>query len=182
MLKFCDQKEMVKKWDTLAPETKEKIIALLKDYDENGKSVHDTSVRMRVSPKRVNNWVDGYWPEYLRHIEETTISQIQKEANLYEKSLVKRIEKITTENEKLDKISSVFDKVINRIHDIVNDPDLVENLKPAELINIANILLPYVAEKKASTTEKPQKQYNQFVTNILAQLRNEDKAITDQGH
>jgi len=139
----------------------EKLNAMKIIEDSNG-NVPIAAASLGLHKTTLYKWKAEYWEEYLDNKNNVTDNMLTIQA--------KKMMMFTESEQLIKKSANLFEKAI----DFFNDGENFEKLPAKEKVNLVNVILPYVIEKrnvmgvKANTPA----QQNNFFQNVFAQMRN----------
>jgi hypothetical protein len=145
---------------------KDTIFELMQTLERNKNNISEVSRQCKISRDVIAKYKKLYWDEYLG----------QKHVLRFKKSEVeaKRLMVVENLNETMSIIRDTFVIVIKRAQELLNDEEQVRKMPVRDLVQLINVLSPYLAEKKAVIgTKEPDAHttnYNQFVQNIVNKL------------
>jgi len=146
---------------------KNSILRHMYRLERNKMNMTLTAKEAGVDRSSVFRWKKKYWQEYLNRKSEV-------------KDQIRDIEaiKLSTVKE-FDVLKDLFTKdlklALNRMIEILSDPELVKTLSHKELIQFISVAAPYCVEKiglsrAGNPAETMEERHNTFVQNIIQQL------------
>jgi transposase-like protein len=143
------------------------ILRYLNLLESNGMNMTLTAKEAGVDRSSIFRWKKQYWQEYLDRKSEVKDQMRDIEAIKF--STVKEF----------DILKELFTKVlklaINRMIEILSDPELVKTLSHKDLIQFISVASPYCVEKVGlagadNPAETMKEKHNTFVQNIIQQM------------
>lgn len=141
------------------------IFRLMRALVEHGGNIRQTALAVGMSQFTLRDMKNRYYEEYLRG----DIAEIGDDASVVE---AKRLLVVKKLDGAMDLVNEVFTKAMDRLSEVLDDDEKMDKMPHRDLVQLINVLAPYVAEKKAIIgTNEPENlikaQYNQFITNII---------------
>ena len=133
--------------------------------EQNEMNYNRTARELGSNRVQVSRWKDKYWDDYVKN-KGKAIDSVQNVAAI-KLQTNKEFELIRQE------LAKTFELALNRANDILNDPEKVETMSDKDLIQLINIILPYVIDKPVTLgANEPGAHTGQttFVQNIIKKM------------
>jgi len=137
---------------------------VLRDNDGNHRK---TAMELGIGVSTIRRYKQDHYGEYLKNIVGVGESASEIES--------KRLGTIKYLSGAMEKINGAFILAVEEAIQILTDEEKRKKLPARDLVQLINVLAPYVAEKKSIVGVKEpdtkKVQYNQFITNIMAKMK-----------
>lgn len=142
---------------------KDLALRAMRVLDDNYLNFAQTAKEIGVHKNTIRNWKDKFWEEYMG-------DKLGIGDNAH-KIEAMRLHVVTNLSDAMEKINEAFGLAVKEAISILSDEEKIKKLNPKDLVQLINVLSPYVAEKKSiiglREPDSKKTQYNQFITNIM---------------
>jgi transposase-like protein len=146
---------------------KNSILRHMYRLERNGMNMTLTANEAGVDRSSVFRWKKKYWNEYQNNKDE--IDNQFRDIEAIKLSTVKEFDVLK------DLFTKVLKLTLNRMIEILSDPELVKTLSHKDLIQFIRVASPYCVEKvglagAGNPAETMEEKHNAFVQNIIRQM------------
>ena len=131
--------------------------------EDNAMNLSATARDAGVSHTTIKSYYKRFWEEY-----EDSKLKVGVSAGTIEAT---RLKSVAYLSDAMAKINNAFGLAVEEAIQILSDEEKRKKLPAKDLVQLINVLSPYVAEKKSiiglKEPDTKRTQYNQFITNIM---------------
>jgi len=143
------------------------ILRYLRLLESNGMNISVTAREIGKDRSTIYRWKKQYWQNYLDN--KKKINEQVRDIEAVKLYTVKEFEELK------DLFTKVLKLALNRMTEILSDPELVKTLSHKDLIQFISVVAPYCIEKiglsrAGNPAETMEERQNTFVQNIIQQL------------
>jgi hypothetical protein len=148
--------------------SKKEKMRYLRSLELNNMNFSLTGRQLGISRQTLKRYHDVLWREYQEQKKSVFAESIDLEAKKL--AIVKNID------DNVKKLNLTLDLTITIVEERLKDPEEVKKIPTKDLVNLINVLSPYLVEKRATAGIKTadendsKSQHTTFIQNIIAQM------------